>query len=113
LDSFLQGSDLTIVSVEGAACGFSMVISASREDRDLMKVVVNGNCEIIEQWSQGLHVFNWRDSLRPDTKIAWIVRGETIPHAACPVPFALRKAMEVEIGAARPQDIHITFLAHD
>jgi hypothetical protein len=29
------------------------------------------------------------------------------------VPLAVRKAIEVEIGAALPEDIHITFVAHD
>ena len=104
---------MTIVSVEGAACGFSAVIAASRINRDLMSVKVDSDCEIIERWSQGLLEFNWRESLRPDAGITQLVKGEMISHAACPIPFAVRKAIEVEIGAARPQDIHITFVAHD
>lgn len=112
-NSFVRGIEVTIVSVEGAACGSSVVISASRRNRDLMNITVDCDCEIIKRWSQGLLEFNWRESLRPDSGIAQLVKGEMIPHAACPIPLAVRKAIEVEIGAARPQDIHITFVAHD
>jgi hypothetical protein len=107
------GIEVTILSVEGAACGYSAVISASKINRDLMNITVDCDCEIIARWSKGLLEFNWRDSLRPKTRIAQLVKGETISHAACPVPLAVRKAIEVEIGAARPQDINITFVTHD
>ena len=112
-DPFVRGIEVTIVSVEGAACGYSAVISASGRKRDLMNVTVDCDCEIIERWSRGLLEFNWRESLRPDPGIAQPVKGEMIPHAACPIPLAVRKAIEVEIGAARPQDIHIKCVAHD
>jgi len=78
-----------------------------------MNITVDCDCEIIKQWSQGLLAFHCRDSLRPETEIARLVKGETILHAACPVPLAVRKAIEVEIGAALPRDTHITFVAHD
>jgi len=103
---------MTIVSVEGAVCGFPAVISASRIDRDRMKVTVECGCETVGRWSRNLQDFDWRDSLRPDMGIAELVKGgELISHAACPVLFAVRKAIEVEVGAALPRDIHIRFTA--
>ncbi len=105
---------MTIVSVEGAVCGFPAVISASRIDRDRMKVTVECGCETIGRWSRNLRDFDWRDSLRPDTGAGQLVReGMTISHAACPVTYAVRKAIEVEVGAALPRDIHIRFAARE
>ncbi len=65
--------EVTMVSVEGAACNFSAMISASKINRDLMNITVDCDCGIIERWSQGLREFNWQDSFRSDTKIAQLV----------------------------------------
>jgi hypothetical protein len=32
-----------------------------------------------------------------------------IRHTACPIPAAILKAIEVEVGIALPQDVTITF----
>jgi len=36
------------------------------------------------------------------------VASRDISHAACPVPSAILKAIEVEVGAALPQDVTMT-----
>jgi hypothetical protein len=68
--------EVTMVSVEGATCGFSAVSSALKINHDLMNITVDCDCEII-----------LRDCLRPVMGIAQLEKERRSPML--PVPCRL------------------------
>jgi hypothetical protein len=80
-------------------------------DRTL-KVAIDSECEMVRDL--GMHV----EAVRAESVLARWSESEIhrhasrcIKHAACPVPMAVLKAIEVEAGLAVPRDVTVRFVS--
>ncbi len=74
-----------------------------------MRIALSSNCEMVSSMNADLSNVDWREALHSlQGSLIYTVASQHISHAACPVPSAVIKAVEVEIGAALPRDVTIT-----
>jgi hypothetical protein len=101
---------VTVVEVDAGSCGFITKIEVLKADARMVKVVVSSDCEMIIEWGEALGSIDWGQCLRNfiDSPV-FQCSSKHIRHVACPVPVALLKAMEVEVGVALPVDVTIRF----
>ena len=101
---------MTIVEVNAGSCGFITKIEVLKVDARMVRVVISSDCEMITKLGEELHTLDWGQCLRNfvDSPV-FQCASKHIGHVACPVPVALLKAMEVEVGVALPVDVTIRF----
>ena len=101
---------MTKVVVDPGICGFTARIEVSRIDAETVSVVILSDCEMVSQWGAQLGHLDCRKTLKPPESIFFFESAfRHISHAACPIPVAVLKALEVEVGAAARGDVSISF----
>ena len=102
---------MTRVTVNGGACGFNATIQVDKIDRHTVRVKIDSACDQIVALNPDLAELNWRHGVF--CKIAesrvYQSASQHIKHAACPIPAAILKAIEVEVGIALAKDVVIHF----
>ncbi len=97
------------VTVNAGICGFSAVIKAQRqgEDRFKLKVSLVSPCEMLKKMGEELGEVNWTQAITRSMcdSVIYQLANKHIRHAACPVPSAVLKAIEVEAELALPKDV--------
>jgi len=97
------------VVVDAGSCGFSAEIRAERLEGRKVRVALSSGCEMLERMNGDLKEVDWRETLGSlKNSLVYRVASQHISHAACPVPSAILKAIEVEVGAALSQDVTMT-----
>jgi len=94
--------------VSPGICGFTAT-SQVQTDGSHCRVSVESECASIQSLASRL------DQVDPLGEVSFRGEGPSIlrlaaehcPHAACPVPVAIIKAIEVEAGLALPADVSI------
>ena len=101
---------MTKVVVEAGICGFTATIEVTKVSAHKVRVVIVSECEMLSEMGSQLEELDWRDALRPqgNSPVCNAVFKHT-EHAACPVPSAILKAIEVEVGMALPRDVSVRF----
>ncbi|MGC9030643.1 MAG: DUF6951 family protein [Desulfomonilaceae bacterium] len=102
------------VEVSSGACGFHTVIKAVKEGKHRVKIEIISDCKSVEKLGELMALngtLDLRDVLAKPKAGNPIFRecAEVLPHAACPVPIAIIKAAEVELGLAVPKPVYIQF----
>lgn len=95
------------VSLDPGICGFPIIIHASSEDMQNVKITLNTGCpnlKGINEELQNIDAFKVCFSKIGEGDIYEITK-KYIPHAACPVPSAIIKAIEIAAGLALPKDV--------
>ncbi|HRU04193.1 MAG TPA: hypothetical protein P5137_00290 [Candidatus Brocadiia bacterium] len=100
---------MTRATVKPGICGFTAKIEACM-DGDCCKIAIESNCPAIQRLCKEL------GPLDPFREITY--RGEgprtlqlasmVLPHAACAVPPAILKTIEVAAGLALPAEVNVT-----
>ncbi len=104
---------MTEVEVFSGICGFRTTIRV--EDRGKYKAdcIIESGCPNHRKVSKILNsvTFNMMDELfkKGESQVLNACQG-IVPHASCPVPAAILKALEVGVGLALPADATITFV---
>ena len=102
---------MTQVTVDAGVCGFTAAIQVDKIDRHTVRVKIDSACEQITAMNPDMAELNWRRGVF--CKIAesrvYQSASQHIKHAACPIPSAILKAIEVEVGIALPKDVIIHF----
>jgi hypothetical protein len=103
---------MTRIVVEPGICDFTTVVKVTKLSARRVRVVINTDCDMVSEMNSKLKELNWRDALGHQGD-SFIHKTSTrhIKHAACPIPVAILKAIEVEVGAAAPKDVVIHFEA--
>jgi hypothetical protein len=106
---------VTVVEVSDGSCGFRTRIAAHMEDAVWVGVEISSDCEAAAQWGRRIGRVEWRPCLGPHPLASdlWQSAVETLRHRSCPVLTGVLRAIEAEVGAARPAEILIRFLAGD
>ncbi|UWG96361.1 hypothetical protein LPY66_15880 [Dehalobacter sp. DCM] len=96
------------VTVNGGACGFMTQIEAKAERRNTT-VTIETECPALKPMAEELTTVNGFEECMGkigDTQVFQIAR-KYCKHAACPVPTAIIKGIEVANGLALPRTIEM------
>ncbi len=101
---------MTAVEVDCGICGHHAIVEVSRESKTHIRVSVQTECEMLSSAVEQVDGAAWREALNPrNPNSVHAVMFQVIKHAGCPVPAAVAKAIEVEVGVALPRDVSISF----
>jgi hypothetical protein len=103
---------MTKIFVNPGICGFDTIIEAKRSD-DVISLQINSECENVKRLANTLTRFSLQDmrnakSLTENTVYKTATRY--IPHFSCPIPCAIFKAIEAELGWAEKKNISMEFV---
>ena len=100
---------MTRVVVDAGICGFNVTVEVAKLSPQTVQMAIASECEIASKIGAQLREVDWRDALSRRGTL-WATNLRQCPaHVACPVPMAILKAIEVEVGAALPRDVVIRF----
>ena len=101
---------MTKVVVAAGACGFTSVIRAEKGRERTVDISVESGCAMVQKMAAEIASLTRRDALTGlTTNPVYLAAGRHLKHAACPVPAAVLKALEVEAGLNVKKDATITF----
>jgi hypothetical protein len=85
-------------------------IEVSRIDRRQVNLSIDTKCDMLRTITENLAVLDLYEVLKPGGKsVVYEFAGGAGTHAACPVPMAIIKAVEVETGMALPRPVSLVF----
>jgi hypothetical protein len=101
---------MAVVEVLPGVCGFSTRIVANSDEMYNVTLEITSDCTHIKQLAEQLKEASALDELmRPINETTpYRLAGGCRTHAACPVPSAILKAIEVAAGMALPADVHMS-----
>lgn len=101
---------MTKVVVASGACGFTAVVRAGKGAERTFEISVESGCAMVRQMAAEITRLGRRDALTGILQNpVYLAAGRHLKHAACPVPAAVLKALEVEAGLNVPKDATIVF----
>jgi len=98
---------LSKVTVSAGICGFSTVIKVRKLDEKRVRIKVVSPCEMIKKMGEELKEVDWTQAITRSmcNSVIYQIANRHVHHTACPVPSAILKAVEVELGLALPKDV--------
>lgn len=86
------------------------LIRVERRDKQMF-IDGKSDCSFVRELLQRLRLIEVDDVLKPMMEnVIYIEASRIIRHPSCPVPCALIKAIEVELGIAVKRDVHFNFI---
>lgn len=106
---------MTVLNVQAGACGCSAKVTATKVDDRHVHVVIESDCDQVTAMNEDLTNLQWKGKGhevfgRLAESAVYRSASTHIRHTACPVPSAILKAIEVEVGAAAPADVSFVFV---
>lgn len=104
--------------VHAGVCGYSADIEVRQVSKDTVQVKIHSACEMLTAMNDDLATVKWRGKGHrvfrsiPESAI-YRAAGCHIRHSGCPIPAAIIKAIEVEVGVALPRDVTIRIYEDD
>ncbi len=101
--------------VYAGICGYSAKIDVKQLDNKHVQVIVHSVCEQITAMNSDLARLQWKGRghqvfRRMTDSVVYQSADKHIRHTGCPIPAAILKTIEVEVGAALPEDVTIRFV---
>lgn len=99
------------VTVDAGCCGVKAVVRVKKTGDTGVSVRVSSDCEMLANMNPDLTEVNWREGVfgRISDCSIYEIASRHIQHTTCPVPAAILKAIEVEVGLAAPVSVTMTF----
>lgn len=89
----------------------SAAIEVDKVSGRTAKVSVDSECDMVSCLGQRLGTVSIKDALSLlSESVVYREASHCIKHVACPVPMAILKAIEVELGLALPTDVRVSFV---
>lgn len=97
------------VKVDAGICGFVSEITVVSEDGQNVQIAFETDCPSLKPAAQELATVDGFAACfgKPCDSSVYQTINKYCAHAACPVPGAVIKAVEVACGFALPKDAHI------
>lgn len=97
------------VTVQPGICGFPVEIEVTTVGKRMVQVTITSECRQVTTMNDDLSCLDVMDGVLGPMTDSVVYRSATqhLKHAACPVPSAILKAIEVEAGLALPGDVFI------
>ena len=105
---------MTEVEVFSGICGFKTRIRVEDQKKYKATVIIESGCpnhKKVAKILEGITIDAMDELFRKGKSQVMSACQGVIPHASCPVPAAILKALEVGVGLALPADATITFIA--
>ncbi len=101
----------TKLVVDAGICGNTTTIDVVGLPGRKVTVTVTSDCEVVSKMSEGLKELDWLSLWKQDGDgySAYKAASQSTRHFMCPVPVAILKAIEVEVGLALPKDVAFSF----
>ncbi|MFQ5975791.1 MAG: hypothetical protein ACE5J5_05720 [Candidatus Hydrothermarchaeales archaeon] len=95
------------VTVDAGICGFTAIIKAKKKGKNKVRVKIFCPCEMIKNLDKDLNEIEISSDafLKMCDSVIYRLASKHIKHTACPIPTAILKAVEVEMGLALPKDV--------
>ena len=105
---------MTSANIYAGICGHSAIIEVTKVDERSVQVVIHSECEQVTAMNPDLARIQLKGRghkvfKRMTESAVYQSADKHIRHTACPIPMAILKAIEVEVGIALAQDVTITF----
>ena len=102
---------MTRVIVHPGICGFSALLEAVGSD-GVVKLQIESECECIKKLAEVLTEVSLQDlmeaQLFTENKV-YKNAAKCVRHQSCPIPCAIMKTVEAELGLALKKDVTIKF----
>ncbi len=110
-----EETPLTKVKVCAGACGFSSVIKVQSCGPNTVKVEILSACTMLRSMNKDMGVMDWTKGIfnKINESMIYQSAGKHLKHTDCPIPCAITKAIQVEIGAAVSKDVKIRIVKLD
>lgn len=101
---------MAIVVVDPGICGMTVTIEVTKVGKQKGKIEITSECEKITKMSESLPDLSLLDALKPHVDSA-VYKYASKHHlcTSCPVPMAILKTIEVEVGLALPRPVLVHF----
>jgi hypothetical protein len=101
---------MTKVIVQPGSCGCSVSITAKKGPGKDISVTIETDCKMVQKMAADVKTLDRFAALAGfTTNPVYQSAGKHLKHAACPVPSAILKAIEVEAGLNVAKDATIVF----
>ncbi len=99
------------VTVDAGACKRTTVITAVGDDMGVVTITLDTDCEYLQKMAEHLEpITSYLEVEAPiNTTETYKLANDHLPHAACPVPCGIIKAIEVagDLGLKKHVSINI------
>jgi hypothetical protein len=96
--------------VDPGICGFECEVDVIKQDKRTSIVKIKSECDQILKFNEILHSIELRDIfVSPVKNVVFKLAQKAGCHASCPVPIAVLKCAEVEMGMALPRNVVMNF----
>lgn len=101
---------MVTVKVVPGVCGLNSVIKASSEDMQTAIIQIESDCADVRAMEAEVKELDAMAQVlgKVGETPVYKAGAKYLRHAACPVPCALTKAVEVAAGLALPKDVSIS-----
>ncbi len=101
---------MTTVVVNSGACGFIVTIKAKKGKDKTVEVAIETGCEMVQKMQKEIATLDRMAVLTGfGNNAVHRSAAKHLKHAACPVPAAILKAVETELGLNVARDVTILF----
>lgn len=100
---------MTRVTVDAGACGFKAIVRVRQVGGSRLQIHISSPCEMLTAMNRELGVVDWKRGVfgRFLDSLVYRCAHQHVKHLDCPVPCAIIKAIQVEVGAAVPAPARI------
>jgi hypothetical protein len=101
---------MTTVNVYPGNCGFSVAITARKEEDKKVSISMDTECEMVTAMLEDIKSIDMRTLFSKHfANPVYRSADRHLKHVACAVPCAILKAVEVELGLCVAEDVTIRF----
>ncbi len=95
--------------VSAGACGYSAVIKVKKREGRRLSLEISSDCVMLKAMAEEIGELDWGKGVLESFATSKIYKAaeKHLKHASCPVPSAVLKTIEVEIGIALPNEVKI------
>ncbi|BBO81408.1 DUF6951 family protein [Desulfosarcina ovata] len=99
---------MATAEIEAGICGFKTVVDAKMDGQGCV-LTIRSDCKSIQRLARRLTRVNPFDEISFSQSVPQTLQMGKLhcPHAACPVPVGIIKAIEIAAGLALPADVAI------
>jgi hypothetical protein len=96
--------------IDPGICNFQSEVRVKKKEKYKVDVTICSDCPQLLQLNEMLDSLDVRDIFMPPARnIVFTLSEKAGCHASCPVPLAVLKCAEVELGLALPRDVMMSF----
>jgi hypothetical protein len=105
---------MTKVRVNSGNCGYSVMVTAEKGENRTVHISLDTDCEMVMNMHRDIAALDMRTLFTSHlVNPVYCSAARHLKHVACPVPAAILKAAEVELGFCVAEDVAIVFEGAD